>query len=239
MSRRHYIAAGGEVIPEGCVFLAPLSENDLKDHVSGESFVVDGQLAWNANEKAYLVTLGGVGTRVAHIVVPDMGINTKMTTVYEYKEVGSSNFRPACFGAAYSGGDSNTWHVMHYIRGNNNESYRYYGMLQHFSNENAELTNCAVTGSSFNQNTSVLTTPFGSTLINTWYKIALRVNASQNNVTVFIDTYKKDIRGTIPTSASCDIKLGAHPNNVRYLKGYMKDFRIWDVELTDEQIAAL
>lgn len=104
--RRDYIAAGGEVIPEGCVFLAPLVENDLKDHVSGESFVVDGQLTWNANEKAYLVTLGGVGTRVAHIVVPNMGITTKMTTVYEYKEVGSSNFRPACFGATYSGGDS-------------------------------------------------------------------------------------------------------------------------------------
>lgn len=106
MSRRHDIITGGEVIPEGCVFLAPLGENDLRDHVSGESFVVDGQLTWNDTEKAYLVTLGGVGTRVAHIAVPNMGISTKMTTVYEYKENGGSNFRPACFGAAYSGGDS-------------------------------------------------------------------------------------------------------------------------------------
>lgn len=103
--RRHYIAEGEEVIPEGCVFLAPLGEGDLKDHVSGESFVVDRQLTWNANENAYLVALGGVGTRVAHIVVPNMGITTKMTTVYEYKEIGSSNFRPAIFGSAYNGGD--------------------------------------------------------------------------------------------------------------------------------------
>ena len=124
MSRRHYIAEGGEVIPEGCVFLAPLGEGDLKDHVSGELFVVDGQLAWNANEKAYLVTLGSADTRVAHIVVPDMGITTKMTTVYEYKEIGSSNFRPACFGAAYSGGDSYPY-VLPFVfggaRGNSNQ----------------------------------------------------------------------------------------------------------------------
>lgn len=39
MSRRHYIAAGGEVIPEGCVFLAPLGENDLKDKHSGSYYV--------------------------------------------------------------------------------------------------------------------------------------------------------------------------------------------------------
>lgn len=64
MSRRHYIGAGGEVIPDGCVFLAPLDENDLKDHVSGESFVVDGRLTWSSSENAYLVTLDDVGTRV-------------------------------------------------------------------------------------------------------------------------------------------------------------------------------
>ena len=105
MSRRHYIDTGGEVIPEGCVFLAPLGEGDLKDHVSGESFVVDGQLTWDATETAWLVTIGNIGTRVAHIAVPNMGITTQMTSVYEYKEIGNANFRPAYFGSAYSGAD--------------------------------------------------------------------------------------------------------------------------------------
>lgn len=220
MSRRHEQLKEEIFIPEPFVY-CPLTENanDTKGHLS-----------WTTNTVSqYSLTLGA-----------RFGGSNYMRCNNSFS---FANIKTLCYYVRFDSiptdGNSNTWHVMHYIRGNNNESYRYYGMLQHFSNENAELTNCAVAGGSFNQNTSVLTTPFGSTLVNTWYKIALRVNASQNNVTVFIDTYKKDISGTIPTSASCDIKLGAHPNNVRYLKGYMKDFRIWDVELTDEQIAAL
>lgn len=136
-------------------------------------------------------------------------------------------------------GNSSTWHTCHYIRGGNTDTYRYYSFLQHFTSENVELTNCAQSGSSFSIADNVLTTPFGSTQINTWYRITLRVNSTTNSVTAFIDSYKKDINAMIPTSETCDMRFGCNNNGQRYLRGYIKDLRIWDVELTDEQIAQL
>ena len=155
MSRRHYIEAGGEVIPEGCVFLAPLGEGDLKDHVSGESFVVDGQLTWNANEKAYLVTLGGADTRVAHIVVPNMGITTKMTTVYEYKEIGSSNFRPAYFGSAYSGRDVHPYSLVFIMGGARGSANQWKQFVQTWDNGAVKIWKNGVLFNSQTVNTTI------------------------------------------------------------------------------------
>lgn len=136
-------------------------------------------------------------------------------------------------------GVTSTWHTPHYIKCGDSGLYRYYSFLQHFSAENVELTNCAQSDSTFSIADNVLTTTFGSTQINTWYKIVLRVNEPNNNVTVFIDDLKRDINAMVPLSYSCDIRLGCNDNTQRYLRGYIKDFRIWDVELSDDQIAQL
>jgi len=160
-----------------------------------------------------------------------------------YNQISLQRLKTMCYYVRFdvipTDGVSSTWQTPHYIRCNNTAGFRYYSFLQHFSVENAELTNCAIINNSFSVENNVLTTPFGSTLINTWYKIVLRVNESNNNVTVFIDDLKRDINAMVPLSYSCDIRLGCNDNTQRYLRGYIKDFRIWDVELTDEQIAQL
>ena len=161
----------------------------------------------------------------------------------DYNQISFQRLKTMCYYVRFdvipTDGVSSTWQTTHYIRCNNISSFRYYSFLQHYSAENAELTNNAQSDSSFSITDNVLTTPFGSTQINTWYKIVLRVNEARNNITVFIDDLQRDIEAMVPLLYSCDIRLGCNDNTQRYLRGYIKDFRIWDVELTDEQIAQL
>lgn len=50
------------VLPEGCIFYAPLSQNDMTDHVSGTTGVIgNGTFAWDSTYQAYKIktTTGG------------------------------------------------------------------------------------------------------------------------------------------------------------------------------------
>lgn len=54
--REHYISQGGIPFQESLVFWAPLTENDLTDHISGSTLSVysPGGLSWDSNEGMYL-----------------------------------------------------------------------------------------------------------------------------------------------------------------------------------------
>lgn len=136
-------------------------------------------------------------------------------------------------------GISSTWMSLHYFMSYSYYNYAsYYGIFQHYSNENAELTNNARTNT-YSAADNTLTTPFGSTLTGVWYRITFRRN-SNNTTDLWIDNYHKLVNYAIPDSYYSDIVFGKlYPNNIRYLDGDIKDFRIWDVELTDEQISSL
>ena len=136
-------------------------------------------------------------------------------------------------------GNSNTWHTAHYILCNNNSNYRYYSYLQHYSGEDVELTNCMTDGNGFSTAVNVLTTTFGSTVVGQWYRMTFRRNS--NTTDVWIDLLHKTInRAVTNDNYYADIFFGKMENqNKRYLDGNIKDLRIWDVELTDEQITAL
>ena len=136
-------------------------------------------------------------------------------------------------------GVSSTWMALHYFMSYSYYNYAsYYSIFQHYSNENVELTNNVRTNS-YSAADNTLTTPFGSTLTGMWYRITFRRN-SNNTTDLWIDELHKVVNYAIPDSYYSDIVFGKlYPNNIRYLDGNIKDLRIWDVELTDEQIASL
>lgn len=59
MSRRHTDIVTGEVLPEGCIFYAPLTQGDFKDHVSGATMIHNtnvGTVTWDATHNMYNFT---------------------------------------------------------------------------------------------------------------------------------------------------------------------------------------
>lgn len=136
-------------------------------------------------------------------------------------------------------GQSSTWQSCHYFQSYSYYNYAaYYGILQEFSAGPYGLSNAA-RSTSYSDSQNTLTTSFGSTQTGTWYRMTFRRN-SDNTTDVWIDALRKHINAYIPDSYQSDIFFGKlYPNNIRFLNGGVKELKIWDVELTDEQIAQL
>lgn len=131
-------------------------------------------------------------------------------------------------------GVSSTWQATHFFMGNNNSQNAMFGMLQHYQAENDELTNTIRAGS---WTSTVLSTPYGSTQTGRWYKIIVRKN--QNTTDLYIDNYHTTSNYIFNDSWNMDMFLGTNIAFERYLNGNIKDLMVWDIPLTDEQIALL
>lgn len=108
MARREYSKQqGGGNLPdvpfaENLVFYAPLTEGDLTEHISGQEMTItgDGGIDYDIAEDAYLITLPAATTPSKAVLTVgnlSLGLDNQLTTVYSYRELGSSNFRPAYF----------------------------------------------------------------------------------------------------------------------------------------------
>lgn len=61
MSRRHYVESGGA--PANMIFYAPLTENDLTDHISGETLRTNRtSVTWNTTHNMYDIQKSGAGS---------------------------------------------------------------------------------------------------------------------------------------------------------------------------------
>lgn len=134
-----------------------------------------------------------------------------------------------------------TWMTPFYIKpcdyGGNGD--RYYSYYQHYSNENSEITNNCMYGSDFSVSSNVLSIPWNSGQINHWYKMVIRRNVDSNTTDLWIDEYHKIVNGIIQNNP-CEIYLGVMGGySKRYMDGAIKDFMVFDIPLTDEQIAML
>ena len=220
MSRREHIQQSSIVIPEPyveCPFTS--SAADIKGHLSWTNAV---NLSYSSNGASFNGSSSYLRCK------NQLKLEKIKTVSYLVK-----------FNSIPIDGNSNTWNTAHYILCNNNTNYRYYSYLQHYSGENVELTNCMTDGNGFSPEVNVLTTPFGSTVVGQLYRMTFRRNS--NTTDVWIDELHKTInRAVTNDNYYADIFFGKMENqNKRYLDGNIKDLRIWDVMLTDEQIAAL
>lgn len=68
MSKRHSIAVGGEPLPQGCRFYAPLTQDDVSDHVSGTIPTNGGApVSWDSGKNAWHVAQTTGGTQLGWI----------------------------------------------------------------------------------------------------------------------------------------------------------------------------
>lgn len=204
------------ILPEPYIY-CPFTQNSID---------VKGHLIWDYESN---MSYSSTGARF-----------TGSSYLRSVNKVQSNNFITFCFYAMFDeipiDGVSSTWQTTHYIMGNNSEQYRYYGYLQHYSAENVELVNALMTGS-FSLDTNVLTTDLGTTQTNTWYRFVTRRNTSDTDLWVS-DVHRK-VNFAMNPSYYLDIILGRRKASDRYLKGYLRDFTVWNTALTDEQIATL
>lgn len=99
------------------------------------------------------------------------------------------------------------------------------------------IDNPAYNGSS-NSDLSLASVPWTA---NTWCTLVWRQDFS-TKIELFINgTLRASTSIVIPSSVNYSrFYIGTHPNNTnRKYKGYIKNVRMWDTSLTDEQIAAL
>lgn len=208
--------SAGIILPEPYIY-CPFTQNSAD---------VKGHLTWDYESN---MSYSSTGARF-----------TGSSYLRSVNKVQSSNFITFCFYARFdeipTDGVSSTWQTTHYIMGNNSEQYRYYGYLQHYSAENVELVNALMTNS-FSVDDNVLTTPWGSTQTNTWYRFVTRKNAIDTDLWVS-DVHRK-VNYVMNSVYNLDIIIGRRKATDRYMKGYIRDFTVWNTALTDEQIAAL
>lgn len=221
MSRREHIQQSSIVIPEPYVE-CPFTNNaaDIKGHLAWDNVVnvtfTNGCANFNGSS-SYLRSQ-------KHI--PFSKIKT-VTYLVKFNVVPAVD------------APSSTWQALHYFQAYDYYNYAaYYSILQNYSPESVGLTNNA-RSTSYSAANNTLTNSVGSTQAGVWYRITFRRNPN-NTTDLWIDNLTRTVNASIPDNYSPDIIFGKlYPNNIRWLNGAIKDFRIWDIELTDEQIAAL
>lgn len=89
--------SGGEVIPDGCIFYAPLAYGDLQDHVSGVVGTIgNGQFAWNDSMQAYMIKTTTGGQKCLKFNIPNR-FNLSPSYNYTYfAEIYVESFTGTC-----------------------------------------------------------------------------------------------------------------------------------------------
>lgn len=114
-----------------------------------------------------------------------------------------------------------------------NSNTRQYGAIAgwDWSAVQYQCWNGSSTANSFND-------PSSNYTVGVWYKVVMRIGAS--NTDVFINgVYRGSVGAAYSQNYNHTMYVGGRESSGREFYGYIRDFKMWDVALTNEQIAAL
>jgi len=97
---------------------------------------------------------------------------------------------------------------------------------------------CYTTGSTIIGTLSLTSVPF---IAGEWYTLTIRQSFSVPKTELWVNGVKRNTFNTTYSQSFVfnGIYVGKNTSSVRVFKGHIKNLRMWNVELTDEQIAAL